>query len=183
VAKEVNPQLLEKGLKATLIGKDALAVIVNSENTISALSTEQIRKIFTGKIVNWKDLGGPNQPIEVLITAPKSATNEVFKEIVLKGENYKGKTVYPDSAIVLNVSKNKWAVGQITFFFIGKGAGVKPIKIDNEEATFSNPNYPISRPLYLLTKKDPEEKVKKLIDWINSSEGQKLVKQFFIAPK
>jgi phosphate transport system substrate-binding protein len=149
VAKEANPKLLEKGLKATLIGKDALAVIVNSENPISQLSMDQIKKIFAGKIVNWKELGGPDHPIEVLITAPRSATNEVFKEIVLKGENYKGKTIYPDSAIVLNVSKNKWAVGQITFFFIGKGSGVKPIAVNGEEASFNNPNYPISRPLYL----------------------------------
>jgi phosphate transport system substrate-binding protein len=183
VGKEVNPQLLKKGLKATLIGKDAIAVIANSENPVSQLSMGQVKKIFTGRIVNWKELGGPNQPIEVLLTPPRSASNEIFREIVLKGEHYRGKTIYPDSAIVLNVSKNKWAVGQIPFFFIGKGSGVKPIRINGEEAASNNPNYPISRPLYLLTKKNPEEKVKKFIDWVLSSEGQNLVKKFFIVSK
>jgi phosphate transport system substrate-binding protein len=183
VAREVNPQFIEKGARATLIGKDALAMIVNSENPVTGLSLLQIKGIFTGKIVNWKDLGGPDRAIEVLITAPKSATHEVFKKIVLNGAEYSAKIIVPDSGVVLHVSRNRWAVGQISFFFLEKVRGVKPIMPDGEEARFDNPDYPVSRPLYLVTAASPKEEVKDFIDWILSAEGQDLLKKFFIGIK
>ncbi len=180
VARKVKPEVLEKGVTATLIGYDALAVIVSSKNPINELSMVQIKDIFSGKIVNWKDVGGPDHPIEVLITAPKSATNEIFRKIVLKGAEYDAKIIDPDSEIVLRVSKNKYAIGRIRFFFIGKAKDVKPIKPNGEAATFKNPNYPISRPLYLVTKGPPRGKDKAFIDWVLSPEGQALVEKFFI---
>jgi phosphate transport system substrate-binding protein len=183
IAGPVKPELIEKGFSATLIGRDAVAVIINEENPVKELTMEQVRQVFSGRITNWKEIGGPDHSIEVLITRPNSAIHDIFKQIVLKGEDYKGKIVDPYSGIVLLVSENKWAIGQVSLFFIDKAERVMPSRIDGQGPQFNNPRYPISRPLYLVTKGAPTGEVKDFIDWILSQEGQKLLKKFFVGAR
>jgi phosphate transport system substrate-binding protein len=180
IAGYVKPELIQKGISATLIGKDAVAVIVNEENPVKGLTLEQVRQIFSGKIKNWKEVGGHDHAIEVLITGPNSAIHDIFKQAVLEGDDYKGKMVDPYPSIVLLVSQNKWAIGQASFFFIDKSERVRPMTIDGHEPRFDNPGYPISRPLYLVTRATPTREAKDFIDWVVSEEGQRLVKKFFI---
>ncbi len=182
VAREVKPAILAKGVKKYLIGRDAIGVIVNAKNPVQSLSLAQLKQIFTGKITNWKQVGGPDMAIHVYIVNPQSATRKVFQKVVLGGAKYAGKiqTVRPDPAIVAKVAADPAGIGQLSFALIGEGKGVKRIKPDGQEPTVNNPNYPITRPLYLITKGEPTGAVKKFIDWARSAEGQKIVKQFFV---
>jgi phosphate transport system substrate-binding protein len=183
IAGPVKPELIEKGISATLIGRDAVAVIVNEQNPVKELTMEQVRQVFSGRIKNWKEVGGADHSIEVLITRPNSAIHDIFKQVVLKGEDYKGRIVDPYSGILLLVSENKWAIGQASLFFIDKAERVMPARIDGQGPQFNNPRYPISRPLYLVTKGSPTGEVKDFIDWILSQEGQKLLKKFFVGAR
>ncbi len=179
VARDVKPGALEKGVVATTVGRDAIAVIVHPSNSIDSLSLSQLSDIFTGKVTNWRDVGGADLPIKVFITGANSATNKVFKKVVLQGGAYKGKAVKPDAKIIKLVTKQKGAIGQISFAFITSNSKVKTVKPGGEEASSANANYPITRPLNIVTKGAPSGEAKAFIDWALSAEGQTVVKRKF----
>lgn len=181
VARNVKQDVLDQGVVATTVGKDAIAAIVNPANGVDSLTLAQLNDIFSGKVKNWKEVGGADMPISVFITASNSATNKVFKKVVLKGGEYKAKIVKPDAKIIRTVAKSKGAIGQISFAFIGGDSGVKAIKPDGQEASTANPNYPITRPLNLVTKGAPAGDAKAFIEWALSAEGQNVVKKRFVA--
>jgi phosphate transport system substrate-binding protein len=184
VADEPKKSLLEAGALVTLIGRDAVAVIVNENNPLSELTVHQLRDIFSGKIKNWKELGGPDMDIEVLITSAVSATHDQFKRIVMDGREYKAKVVEPDPTILLMTSKNKGAIGFTSMFLLkDKPEGVKAIRPNGQDPSASNSNNPLSRPLYLVTKNPPRPEVKEFIDWALSEQGQNLVKTMFQGAK
>ncbi len=186
VAREVKPEILAKGVKEVLIGKDAIGVLVNPANSVSDLSFDKLKGIFTGKITNWKDVGGPDLPITVYIVNPQSATRKVFAKIVLGGEDYSGKnieTVRPDSAILDKVANDKGGIGQLSLAIVGGNKTVTKIRVQGQYPAVNNPSYPISRPLYLITKGDTKGEVKEFIDWAVSTEGQAIVKEKFIGIK
>lgn len=183
VARGVKADILDKGAVATTVGKDAIAAIVNPSNGVDSLTLAQLSDIFSGKVTNWNQVGGADLPIDVFITAGNSATNKVFKKVVLKGGEYKAKIVKPDAKIINHVSKKKGAIGQISFAFIGGNSSVKAIKPDGQQADTSNPEYPITRPLNLLTMGAPEGDAKAFIDWALSEQGQSIVKKRFVAVK
>lgn len=183
VADELKPAILEKGADATLIGKDAVVIVINSNNPVESITLEQLRGIFAGQIKNWKELGGPDVPVEPVITSPVSATHELFKRIVMGGKEFKAKVIEPDPTILLYVSKNTGAIGFTSFFLMASFTGVKAVKPDGREASVSNPNYPLSRPLYLLTRKNPRTDVREFLDWAVSDEGQSFLKTIFVGIK
>ncbi|MBI5749883.1 MAG: phosphate ABC transporter substrate-binding protein [Nitrospinae bacterium] len=186
VARDVKPEILAKGVKEVLIGRDAIGVLVNPANPVSDLSFAQLKGIFTGKITNWKDVGGPDLPVTVYIVNPQSATRKVFAKIVLGGEDYSGKnieTVRPDPAIIDKVSSDKGGIGQLSLAIIGGNKSVTKIRVNGQIPVTNNNGYPISRPLYLITKGEPNGEVKDFIDWVVSAEGQAVVKEKFIGIK
>jgi phosphate transport system substrate-binding protein len=186
VARAVKPEILAKGVKEVLIGKDAIGVLVHPSNPVSDLSFSQLKDIFTGKIVRWKEVGGPDIPITVYITNPQSATRKVFANIVLGGGDYGGKnieTVRPDQAIIDKVAADKGGIGQLSLALIGGSKSVTKIRVNGQLPVTNNPAYPITRPLYLITKGDPKGEVKEFIDWAVSAEGQAVVKEKFVGIK
>jgi len=183
VADELKPDISEKGGKAVLIGKDAVAVIIHQDNPVETLSVAQLRGIFSGKIKNWKDVGGFDEPIQPLITSPISATHQLFKRIVMEDADFKAKVMEPDPTILLLVSSNRGAIGFTSFFLIDKPRGVKAVRPDGKEASVANPEYPLLRPLYLITKEHPRDDVQQFLDWAVSEEGQSYLKLYFIGIK
>lgn len=184
VARDPKPEVVEKGVVCTTVGKDAIAVIVNAENPVKALTKAQIKGIFTGKVANWKEVGGPDQKIVALVTAEKSATRDVFQKMALDGEEYQNVLVQtPDIAIPQKVANLKMAVGQISLSFISGDSAVRAVSVDGQAATVDNPKYPIARPLNLCTKGKPEGDAKAFIDWALSTEGQALMKKNFVGVK
>ncbi|MDP6344183.1 MAG: phosphate ABC transporter substrate-binding protein [Alphaproteobacteria bacterium] len=181
VARAVKSQFLDKGVVPTLIGKDAIAVIVHRDNPVKALTTAQLKGIFTGKIKNWSELGGPDLAINAYVVKKGSATRKVFANKVLGGAKYQGaKVVTPDAKMVTTVIRDKGAIGQISFAFLSGKKAVVAVAINGQAATVENPDYPITRPLHLTTKGTPQGEAKAFIAWALSPAGQKVVKQRFV---
>ena len=183
VARDVKQGVLDKGIVATTVGRDAIAAITHPSNPVGSLSLAQLGDIFTGNVTNWKDVGGSDMPIEVFITGANSATNKVFKKTVLQGADYKARVVKPDAKIISLVARKKGAIGQVSFAFIAGNSKVTAIKPDGQDANTTNLEYPITRPLNIVTKGAPSGEIKAFIDWALSPEGQAIVRKKFVSIK
>lgn len=167
-----------------LIAKDALSIFVNENLPINNLTTTQLKKIFKGEITNWKELGGPDSLIQIVIRNPNSGTYLYFKDHVLEGEDY-----YRDAIIISTtreivnfVEKNYSAIG---YGGMGYKGNVKHIRIDSiepTEANVRNDTYPIARYLHFFTTKSPGGNTKKFIDWVLSPAGQSIIRQTGFIP-
>ena len=146
----------KKEIEQVTVAFDALSVVVNPENKVSKLTREQIEKIFTGEITNWKEVGGVNEKIVVYSRESSSGTYEFFKEHVLNKKNYATSVLSMPAtgAIVQSISQTKGAIGYIGFAYETKD--VPPIAVSYDEgntlvlpsiAAAKDKTYPISRPL------------------------------------
>lgn len=175
-----------KSVKETIIANDALAVIVNPANKVDQLTREQLEGIYTGKIKNWKEVGGDDMAIVVYGRESSSGTYDFFKEHVLNNKNFaSGVLSMPATgAIVQSVSQTKGAIGYVGLAYIEKNT--KALKVSfNKGKTFVAPSlasakdktYPITRPLYFYYLTGKESIAKPFTEFILSAEGQKIVEQ------
>jgi phosphate transport system substrate-binding protein len=160
------------GLVDTPIAFDAIAVIVNPSNPVKALTTQQAADIFEGKITNWKQVGGPDEPIGLVNRDEASGTREAFSKIVLKGAAFdRAAVVLPGTGQVRSVvADSPSAIGYISLGFVDKT--VKALSIDGiapSEKTVANKSYPISRVLHFFTKGEPTGLAKSYIGFVLSS--------------
>jgi phosphate transport system substrate-binding protein len=186
MSEKMKLQDAGKAYKEVTIAWDALSVIVNPANKVTKLTREQLEGIFTGKITNWKEVGGDDEKIIAYSRESSSGTYEFFKEHVLNGKNY-GSTVLnmpATGAIVQSVSQTKGAIGYIGFAYMEKTVKALNVSYDKGK-TFVEPtvpnakskSYPIVRPLYYYYLAKDAGKVKSFIDYILSVEGQKVVSE------
>lgn len=175
IANQPKPETLRAGVVSTLIGRGAIAVIVHTQNPVNNLSLAQLRGIFTGQIRNWKEVGGPDLAIQPFIVGPESATRKIFRSRVLGDADYVGaKEVQPDRDIIDAVAATPSGVGQIGFAFLNGTTGVRAVAVDGEEASVTNFQYPITRPLYLLWREGHPE-IEAFVRWTQTEAGQKVV--------
>jgi phosphate transport system substrate-binding protein len=191
MSEKMKLQDAGKQVKEVIVAYDALSVIVHPSNKISQLTREQIEGIFTGKITNWKEVGGNDEKIVAYSRESSSGTFEFFKESVLENKNY-GSTVLlmpATGAIVQSVTQTKGAIGYIGLAYMEKT--VKDLKISYDqgktfvEGTVENAKskkYPVTRPLYYYYLSKDEAKVKPFIDYVLSAEGQKTVTEVGYVP-
>jgi phosphate transport system substrate-binding protein len=173
------------------VALDGLSVYVNSENAVKELDVEQLEKIFTAKIKNWKEVGGADAPITVYSRENSSGTYEFFKEHVLKGQDFAStaQTMPGTAALLQAVAKDKNGIGYGGAAY-GQGAKHVPIKkdssspaIDPTEENVINGTYPIWRYLYIYVNPTLDKgEVAQYLNWIRSDEGQKLVKDIGYFP-
>jgi phosphate transport system substrate-binding protein len=175
----------------TIIAYDALAVIVNPANKISQLTREQLESIYTGKVTNWKEVGGDDMPIVLYSRESSSGTFEFFKEHVLNKKNFAPTAMLMPAtgAIVQSVSQTKGAIGYVGIAYLENT--VKALKVSYDKGTTfvaptvenaMNKSYPISRPLYYYYLNTTEKAVKPFVDFILSTEGQQIVKEVGYVP-
>ena len=174
-----------KTAKEVIVGYDALAVIVNPNNKVSQLTRQQLEAIFTGKITNWKEVGGEDLKIVVYSRETSSGTYEFFKEHVLKNKNYMPSVLSMPAtgAIIQSIKQTRGAIGYVGLAYLNKE--VKALKVSYDGKTFVEPTvtnaknktYPVVRPLFYYYNVANEKKVKPFIDFVLSSEGQKIVEQ------
>jgi len=180
------------GLSATTIGYDAIAVFVHKSNPVKNLTKEQLKGIFTGKITNWKEVGGKNAPIvpNTEIIAGKRATIEMFQDHVMDGAQYgKFKEVDLPRDQIVELTKQENGICSVSLGLLAslskeEKAKVKAISVAGSEPTDSNVQsgaYLISRPLLLVTKGLAKGEVKDFISFILSAEGQAIVEKNFVA--
>ncbi len=172
--------------KQVVIARDALSVVVNPANKVTNLTREQLEGIFTGKITNWKQVGGADMPIVAYSRETTSGTYEFFKEHVMKNKNYKSGilSMPATGAIIQSVSQTKGAIGYVGMAYVTKDVKEIHVSYDNGKSyvqpTVDNAKagkYPIVRPLYLYYEIKSEKKVKPFIDFVLSAQGQKIVDQ------
>ncbi|MFK5986293.1 MAG: phosphate ABC transporter substrate-binding protein [Pseudomonadota bacterium] len=174
----------QKNIASFLIGHDAIAIVVNKRNKLDNLTRQQIKDLFSGKIRNWSELGGNNWPVSVYTVQDSSATRHVFKNKIMPNSDYAGTTVVaPDRRIISKVVHDWGGIGQISFAFLHNQKGIKALAIDGQSGSVNNPNYPITRPLYLVTHGQPIAKVKKFINWTLSAQGQQVINKKFVGIK
>lgn len=162
--------------------KDGLSVFLNKGNKVSELSIQQLGDIFSGKITNWKQVGGDDAKIQLYGRESSSGTFEFFKEHVVKTDFSPTCQTLPGTAAIVNaVKKDKYSVG---YGGAAYAEGVKDCKVKKDakskgvlptEANIKNKTYPISRYLYMYLKSKPTGETKAFIDWILSPEGQKMI--------
>jgi len=172
------------------VALDGLAVVVNPNNPVGKLTLDQLAAIFTGKIANWKEVGGKDEKIVLLSREVNSGTHVYFKEHVLRKNDPKSKEEFAPNALMLSSSQaiadevagNSAAIGYYGMGYISKKQ--KPLSIAKDEKSeyetptienVINGKYPISRPLFLYTNGTPAGLTKKFIDFVLSKEGQDIV--------
>jgi phosphate transport system substrate-binding protein len=165
---------------------DGLSVYVASDNPVKELTLEQLMLIFTGKVRNWKQVGGADQAITIYSRENSSGTYEFFKENVLMGRDFaaSAQTMPGTAALLQAVAKDKGAIG---YGGAAYGAGAKHLAIrKNDSSPAIEPTeesvvkgtYPIWRYLYVYVNPALDKgDIAKYISWIRSDDGQKLVKE------
>jgi len=164
---------------------DGLAVYVAADNPMKELSLPQLEAIFTGKIRNWKEVGGEDSPITVYSRENSSGTYEFFKDHVLGGKDFaaSAQTMPGTAAVLQAVAKDRKGIG---YGGIAYGSGAKHVSVKKDEASAAvdpteenvmNGTYPIWRHLFLYVNPAVDkDAVAQYIAWIKSDEGQKVVK-------
>jgi phosphate transport system substrate-binding protein len=203
LSRELKPEELamakKKGLdpQQITVALDGLAVVVHPANPLSQLTMEQLAAIFSGRVTNWKEIGGADLPIVVLSREVNSGTHVYFKEHVLRGEDKNSQAEFAANALMLpssqaiadEVDQNPGAVGYYGMGYISPSEKALAIARDAAspyvQPTIENvvsQAYPISRPLLMVTRGQPEGLVADFLDFVLSPEGQKIVVKIDFVP-
>ncbi len=184
-SRAIKDEELEKAVgrgkepKANVVAMDGIAVVVNNANTVDGLTKAQLKAIYTGKISDWGQVGGSGKKIVVVSRDSASGTFEAFAELALDKAKVRSDALMQASnqAVASVVAKTPGAIGYVGLAYM---SGVKVINIDGVAAskkTVLSKQYKLSRPLFMYTNGKPSGLVKEFIDFILSSEGQKLVEE------
>ncbi len=182
-SRELNPE--EKVLQEFIVAWDGLAIIVHPSNPVDDLSLEQVRRIFTGQIISWKEVGGPDRNIHIVTREEGSGTRGAFQEMVMGKERITKKSIVQDSNGTVRevVAGDPYAIGYISLGLLE--ARVKAIKLDGIEPCLDNivnRNYKLVRPFILITNGPPSGEARDFIQFILSSEGQELIQRQGLIP-
>lgn len=189
----------QKGVepKKIVVALDGLAVVVHPSNPLSQLTISQLADIYTGRVTNWKQVGGHDAKIVLLSREVNSGTHVYFKEHVLRHGNADAKEEFSPQALLLpssqaivdEASQNTDAIGYFGMGYITKNLKVLKVAIDDKSpfyapsiALIQNNTYPISRPLIMYTKGEPVGLTKTFVDYVLSPEGQQVVRRLDFVP-
>lgn len=167
------------------VARDGVSVYVEASNPVEALTLDQLRQIFMGKITNWKELGGSDLKIVVYSRENSSGTFAFFRDEVLKGGDFtpRAQTLPGTAAVVNAVSREKAGIG---YGGAAYAKGVKIVKVRKDASasavapsaeTIATGAYALSRPLYLYLRNSPSGAVKSFIDFALSPKGQDSVEK------
>lgn len=155
-SRDLKGEEKQAGLKEVEIAYDGIALITHKNNPVKDLTLAQIKDIYTGKITNWKELGGNDAPIVVVSREDGSGTRDAFQEIVgFKAEELTVNSQISDGSgnIKSLVQGNENAIGYISFSYVDDS--VSAVKVDGVEATpenVLNKSYKVSRPFLAVYK-------------------------------
>ena len=169
-----------------VVALDCIVPVVNPANPVSDLSMAQLKDIYTGKIKNWKEVGGTDKVIVVISRDSSSGTFEVWNKRVLG----KKTRVRPDAqlqasngAVAQAVAGNKYAIGYVGIGYLNpKLKGLTVGGVQASAKTAMDKSYPIARGLYMFTGSSPKPAVKKFVAFVMGAEGQKIAKEEGFVP-
>ncbi|CAK7023069.1 MAG: Phosphate-binding protein PstS 1 [Desulfovibrio sp.] len=161
----------------TAIAIDAIVPVVNPANRVGALTLAQLRDIYTGKITNWKDLGGQDAQIVAISRDTSSGTFESWEELVMNKERVSPRALMQASngAVVQTVSKNRNAIGYVGLGYVDKSTRAVTVEgVSPSAETALSGQWPIARELYIFTNGAPEGAVKEFVEYLVAPDkGQK----------
>ncbi len=183
-SKALKPE--EKGgLKEYVIGKDGIVIAVNKENPVDDLRKEQLKDIFSGKIRNWNEVGGPNAEIHVIVREEGSGTRSSFQSLVMGDAKIRSDAIVQGSteSVKQAVKQDPYAIGFVSMSHMRDD--VKALRVDGvepSERTVANGSYHLVVPFIFLTKGEPEGVIKDFIKWVFSPEGQNIIRSEKVVP-
>lgn len=167
------------GLKETIVALDGIAIIVNPQNPVKDLSLEQIAKIYTGEITNWKDVGGEDAEIVLIGREAGSGTRDGFESITETKDacQYRQELTSPGD-VITTVSQNPNAIGYASLAAIKDS--VKALTVNGvapTEATVKDGTYLVQRPFVLVTKEGAalSETAQKFFDFATSADAASII--------
>ena len=180
----------EKDLASFAIANDGVCVILHKSNAVSSLTDQQVVAIYTGKIANWKEVGGKDAPVTVVNKAEGRSTLELFCHYYkLKNADIKAHVVIGDNAQgIKTVAGNPHSIGYVSIgtaeVEAAQGTAIRLLAVGGVAASIenvANGRFPLSRPLNLVVKKAPEGLAKEYIDFARSEKVHDLVRgQYFV---
>lgn len=175
-----------KELEIVELGKEGIVIGVNNKNNIDDLSIDDIRKIFSGEITNWKEVGGEDNEIHLIVREDGSGTRDAFDSLVMKGSEVKKDAIVQSSteSVKQAISSDPNAIGYVSLAHMSDD--IKGISVGGVEAstdTIQNGEYELQRPFIIIFNNNtaPED-LKDFVNWIKSSEGRKIIEEEKIVP-
>jgi phosphate transport system substrate-binding protein len=172
---------VDKGILpvAHVVAMDGVCVVVHPSNPVQALTKAQIRDIYTGKVTNWKEVGGSDLPIVAISRDTSSGTYETFESLVLQKQKMAPAVEYVNSnpQAQARVKSTNGAVGYVGLAFL---EGVRAVKVDGiapTRQTIANGTYPVARPLFMFTNGYPKlgSTLYKFVTFYLTEKGQSLI--------
>ncbi len=169
------------------VALDAIAVIVGKQNPVAELTMDQLKQIYMGTVTRWSQVGGPDQPIQVISRESSSGTYAFFQEHVLQNEDYvvTAQLLPATAAIVQAISSDPWSIGYVGLGYAEEAkTSVKTVAIKKDASspavapsveTVLSGAYSISRALYLYSTDPTSAPVKAFLDYCVSAQGQEVV--------
>lgn len=180
-----------------VVARDAIAIVVHPSNPVDHLTLQQLSDIYSGKITNWREVGGEDRPIVLLSRETNSGTHVYFlEEVVRLGEKDNQTLFSPDTLLMpssegisTEVRQNPNAIGYDGLGYVtadqktvAVGVGPAGPFWQPSAETVNAGVYPIARDLYMYTAGEPSEVVRAYLDWILSSEAQQIVQTLGFVP-
>lgn len=174
----------EAGLVETLVGWDALVVLVHASNPVTGLSREQLRGLFSGRLARWVEVGGRDEPVVVVSAPPGSGMRAAVAGEILRGEPFSRREVV--SPLVADADRQV-ALLPVAIAAVSKSMvdvpGVKAVEVDGVSPTprsVATRRYPLVKPLLLVTKGPPRGDAARFIDFVLGPAGQEVMaREFF----
>lgn len=168
----------KQSLKEYEIGRDGIVLVVNTNNNVSDLTKNQLKDIFSGKITNWKEVGGSDNEIHVVVREAGSGTLNAFEDIVMNDTKIKSDAVVQSSteAVKQSVKQDENAVGFVSFAHLSSDVNAINVEgISPTNVTIADGSYELQRPFLFVVKGEPTGELKEFIEWTNGPEAQKIL--------
>lgn len=169
------------GLEENIVAIDGIAVVINPDNKVDGLTSEQLKQIYTGQITNWSEVGGDDEAIVVVGREAGSGTRGAFEEILDVEDACKyAQELNETGAVVAKVGETSGAIGYVSLDNITDD--VKAVKLDDvkpSEETVKDGSYTLQRPFVMATKgkiSEQSKEVQAIFEFINSDAGQEVIK-------
>lgn len=185
-SRNLKDEEKEKGLEATVLAYDGIAVIVHPDNPVSSLTLEDIKKVFTGEITNWKDLGGDDLQIVCIGRESGSGTRDGFESATDTEDTCKYRQELTSTGdVITTVSNNNNAIGYTSISALKDT--VKTVDVEGvspSEENVKNQSYKIQRPFVLVTKKDAplSDSAKSFFEFATSEKASDFISMAGVVP-
>ena len=180
VSRALTDEEKAAGLVENVVAIDGIAVITDTANTATNLTTQQLKDIYTGKITNWSEVGGADQNIVVIGRESGSGTRDAFEEILdIADQCQLAQTLNETGAVAAAVQSTPGAIGYISLDALNDK--VKALQLDGvapSEETVKDGSYTLQRPFVMATKGEISEQsaqVQAVFEFINSDAGQEVI--------